>query len=213
MAGSAKATTGRPVGGGRSSAENRAHILDAAEACFAEKGIEATTVADIAEEAGLSRSLVYRHFGGRDEIVVACLDRSGRRLLTAASTAYLGASTAAELLSNLLVEVVWLARTDPVLTASFGGADRDVASGILSASDLFISDADQFEAALREVAPHILGEFREGLSYADAVDFIRAIGVMLVNQPPVRFPTRDALRRWVENFVLPAVIADPPPIR
>jgi AcrR family transcriptional regulator len=50
----------------------RQHILEAAYACVARKGIAKTTVEDAAREAGVSRATVYRTFpGGRQELINA----------------------------------------------------------------------------------------------------------------------------------------------
>jgi len=57
---------------GRHQAEQlRAAILDAAERLFLEKGIEHTSMADIAAGLGISRVTVYRYFANRDEVAVA----------------------------------------------------------------------------------------------------------------------------------------------
>ena len=55
--------------------EATALVLDAAERAFGRLGFERTTIADIADEAGVSRSLVYRHFGSRDEILTGVIGR------------------------------------------------------------------------------------------------------------------------------------------
>ncbi len=47
----------------------RQEIVDAAVRCFAGKGFRATTMADIAAEAGVSDTLAYRYFRGKDEII------------------------------------------------------------------------------------------------------------------------------------------------
>ncbi len=49
-----------------------ARIRDAAIACFAEVGVDATPVRRIAEAAGVSPALVIHHFGTKDALRVAC---------------------------------------------------------------------------------------------------------------------------------------------
>ena len=49
-----------------------ARIRDAALGCFAERGVKATTVRQIAERAGVSAGLVIHHFGSKDRLRVAC---------------------------------------------------------------------------------------------------------------------------------------------
>jgi TetR/AcrR family transcriptional regulator, regulator of cefoperazone and chloramphenicol sensitivity len=50
----------------------RARIRDAAVRLFAEHGIEATTIRDIAREAGVSGGLVRHHFGSKDDLRSTC---------------------------------------------------------------------------------------------------------------------------------------------
>jgi AcrR family transcriptional regulator len=61
--------------GGNPPAEDltaRARIRDAAIRLFAERGSDATTVRDIAQEAGVSPGLLRHHFGSKEELREAC---------------------------------------------------------------------------------------------------------------------------------------------
>jgi AcrR family transcriptional regulator len=71
-------------------AERRSALLDAAAALAAEGSPEAITMEAVAERAGVSRPLVYRHFTNRDELVAAVFQRETTHLhqrLTAEVTA------------------------------------------------------------------------------------------------------------------------------
>jgi AcrR family transcriptional regulator len=57
------------------SEKSRQQILDAALKLFSHKGYGATSVRDIAEEAGLSKGNVYHHFPDKETIFRALLDR------------------------------------------------------------------------------------------------------------------------------------------
>lgn len=63
-----------------------ARIRDAAIACFAASGVDATPVRRIAEEAGVSPALVIHHFGTKEALRVAC-DRHVAALIRARKTA------------------------------------------------------------------------------------------------------------------------------
>jgi AcrR family transcriptional regulator len=63
----------------------RANILDAAERCFVRNGLEHTTVADIAEQAGVTRVTLYRYFRDRDTIAFEIAVRMLERVITANS--------------------------------------------------------------------------------------------------------------------------------
>lgn len=50
----------------------RARIRDAALELFAERGVAATPVREVAKHAGVSAALVMHHFGSKDSLRVAC---------------------------------------------------------------------------------------------------------------------------------------------
>ena len=52
----------------------REQIIAAARSLYEEKGIDRTSVKDIADRAGITRSLFYHYFSGRDEVTDAILD-------------------------------------------------------------------------------------------------------------------------------------------
>jgi len=59
----------------RSPQASREDILEAATACFAERGYHLTKVDDIAERAGLSKGAVYWHFANKRDLFLALLDQ------------------------------------------------------------------------------------------------------------------------------------------
>ena len=61
-------------------AERREQLLGIARAVFAEKGYEATSIEEIAERAGVTRPVVYEHFGGKEGIHAVVVDREVTRL-------------------------------------------------------------------------------------------------------------------------------------
>lgn len=54
--------------------ETRAQIIQAAERAFYKRGVARTTLADIAEQAGVTRGAIYWHFNNKAELVQALLD-------------------------------------------------------------------------------------------------------------------------------------------
>ncbi|HVF74161.1 MAG TPA: TetR/AcrR family transcriptional regulator [Acidimicrobiales bacterium] len=61
-------------------AERRAAILKAAATAFAHKGFAATSMDDVAAEAGITKLIVYRHFASKEELYEAVLERVSKRL-------------------------------------------------------------------------------------------------------------------------------------
>lgn len=66
-------------------ARSRERIVEVAAARIREQGTEAPGVAEIMREAGMTHGGFYKHFGSRDELVVAALEeamRAGDRRVT-----------------------------------------------------------------------------------------------------------------------------------
>lgn len=56
--------------------ERHAHLLDAAEQLFFERGFAAVSLSDIAHAAGVTKPIAYRHFKTKDGAYVACARRA-----------------------------------------------------------------------------------------------------------------------------------------
>jgi AcrR family transcriptional regulator len=62
--------------------DRRDQLLVAATRAFARNGFEATNLDEVAEEAGISKVLLYRHFDSKADLYRAVLDRSLKHLET-----------------------------------------------------------------------------------------------------------------------------------
>jgi AcrR family transcriptional regulator len=61
--------------------QRRVQLLDAASEVFGSKGYHAAAMDDIAEAAGVSKPVLYQHFGSKLELYLALLDQSCDRLV------------------------------------------------------------------------------------------------------------------------------------
>ncbi len=64
-----------PVPSQQRAIETRQRLLDAALARIVRQGYEATSVAEVCDEAGLSKGAFYHHFSSKQALVVALLER------------------------------------------------------------------------------------------------------------------------------------------
>ncbi len=62
--------------GARRRARTRAAILDSAERAFSEGSFRATRIEDVAEEADVSVGSIYLHFGNKDGLYLALVERA-----------------------------------------------------------------------------------------------------------------------------------------
>jgi TetR/AcrR family transcriptional repressor of uid operon len=61
-------------------AARRAHILDAAEICFARAGFHRTSMQDICKEAGVSAGALYVYFSSKEELIEGIAERDRSKL-------------------------------------------------------------------------------------------------------------------------------------
>jgi AcrR family transcriptional regulator len=61
--------------------ERREQLLDVGRTLFAERGFEATSIEEVAARAGVSKPVVYEHFGGKEGLYAVVVDREISSLL------------------------------------------------------------------------------------------------------------------------------------
>jgi AcrR family transcriptional regulator len=99
-----------------SAPQRREQLLDATKEIVAEHGFHAVSIEAVAREAGISRPIVYEHFGDLSGLLEALIDRESARALAQLAEvlpADLGAGAGEQLLTGLrgYLEAV---RSDPV---------------------------------------------------------------------------------------------------
>jgi len=67
--------------------ERRAQLIDVARRVFAQRGYEAASVEEIAAKAGVSKPIVYEHFGGKEGLYAVLVDREMDRVVAQISAA------------------------------------------------------------------------------------------------------------------------------
>ena len=75
--------------------ERREQLLDVGRTLFAEKGFEAVSVEEIAAKAGVSKPVVYEHFGGKEGLYAVLVDREMNELLASMTDALTAGSARA----------------------------------------------------------------------------------------------------------------------
>ena len=85
--GATAATAGAGVRTRMTGKERREQLLDIGRVLFAERGFDATSVEEIASKAGVSKPVVYEHFGGKEGLYAVVVDREVRRLLDMVNSA------------------------------------------------------------------------------------------------------------------------------
>ena len=79
-------------------AEREQQILEAALAVFSERGFAAATMDAVAERVGVTKPVLYTHFGSKDGLLLACITRLRGELLQVISSAAAGSDDTEDML-------------------------------------------------------------------------------------------------------------------
>jgi len=71
----------KPARSRMTAAERREQLIEIARTVFSEKGFDGASVEEIAARAGVSKPVVYEHFGGKEGVYAVVVDREVRQLL------------------------------------------------------------------------------------------------------------------------------------
>ena len=81
--------------------QTRADLLDAAERLFAEQGFHATSVDQVADDAGYTKGAVYSNFTSKEDLFLAVYERRVDRALPEVEAAFAESRTAIEGLERI----------------------------------------------------------------------------------------------------------------
>jgi AcrR family transcriptional regulator len=199
---------GRPVGGGITPEESREAFLDAAERLFSTIGYRASTMEVIAKEAGYSRGSIYRQFPTREDLVQALVQRTTQRhMARIVDRLPEGADPVSYLVESTVIVATELIH-DPLLRSISDQYDeRTVAHMLANNADVLQTT----ELAMEEMLKADGGQrFRLGIRPKDMAQFFisTSISMLLGVIPGTEDP--ETARRYIDVFMLPAVVADPP---
>jgi len=111
-------------------------ILDAAARLFAERGVAATQMADIAKAAGCSRATLYRYFDNRQAVHLAFVHREARRVGAQVAEEIRGIGDPGERAVAGIAASLREVRADPLLIAWFRPGDAGLALEIAQTSQV-----------------------------------------------------------------------------
>ncbi|WP_087023337.1 TetR/AcrR family transcriptional regulator [Thaumasiovibrio subtropicus] len=135
--------------------DTRMHILDTAESLFNQHGYTAVGVDKIRDEASVSKTSLYRHFGGKEGLIDAVLARRHARMLESMNeaVALAGDTVEAKLTALLDWHLTWFKRDD-----FYGCMFMHVLGEMKTQSVSNSHQAQQHKMALSALVSDILGD-------------------------------------------------------
>jgi AcrR family transcriptional regulator len=167
-----------PVG----EAQARKRLLDAADACYLERGPSRTRMSDIANRAGVHRRTVYDYFPTKDALLAASFVRAIDTVLEVSAPCWETAEPFLTQLANATTVGLRAARNSPTMALLIGADDlgrtfRAAESSEDWAQRLARALGTRIEAARAE------GEVRDDVSAETMAHWVTRIAFSLIAEP------------------------------
>lgn len=171
--------------------------LDAAARCLDRYGLRHTTVQDIATEAGVARSTVYRTVGSLDDVLRTLMLRQIHRFLAAIPELIVGKSGPQALVDTIAVFIEG-ARTGPVLRKDLAEDPEGVGASLQR------HFPDLLAQEVAWIAPMLAAGMQlELIAEHDPAQLAEWIGRIVVSL--LLLPTEGDLRAFLGVLLLPAL--------
>ena len=111
--------------------QTRQSILDSAVSRFGMDGFRATSVADVARDAGVSGSAVYAYFPNKEALFFAALDQDAAKVIDLGISALVATAGRQQWREELMLTLVGSLQTHPLAQRVLSGLEPDVTARVL----------------------------------------------------------------------------------
>jgi AcrR family transcriptional regulator len=182
----------------------RERLLNAAEACFDRFGLRRTTIDDVAREAKVSRSTVYRYFDGRGDLIVAAYLRESEAVNDKVKALMAQPGTFPERVVEAMMRSIDAIRAGKYLPLMLSSEGALLASKAITASTAFYEGCRDTMGPFFEQAKAD-GEVRPEMELDDFIEWtLRLIfSFAMFDSPAPR--DKKGMRRLIEAFLVPSL--------
>jgi TetR/AcrR family transcriptional regulator len=184
--------------------EARRRLLDAAGRCIVRRGNAQIRMAEIADEAGVSRSTVYRYFPGRDEVLLGLMLMRLDKALDALVRSLRHPDDPVRSLPEMVLVPVESVAGNPLNEALFAAESTAVATALEMGSEPIV------ELLLRHYEPllqrwKLAGRLYDDLDPRSLVQWLHTTTLFLL-APSWRHRSATDKREFVEQFLVRALV-------
>jgi len=188
---------------GKKSATERAMV--AAITCFCQVGISNSSMEDIATEAGMARSTLYRYFKDKDELIIAVMEQEAVSLAKELAIKIpIKKSFSEFIIEGMLLALIYVPE-HPVLGKMF-------APDLLATSSRIVLMTNHLSQVGIDVIKPVIDAARlakrvpQGLSAEYLMDWLIRVLFSLLTMPSDITQTYEQKRKLLESMLLPALL-------
>jgi AcrR family transcriptional regulator len=191
--------------------EARRRLVAATGRCLARRGTSRIRIEEVADEAGVSRSTVYRYFRNRNELILAVLLSRVDVAMAGVVAALPRPQDASASICDVFLGCTDLINGDAINESLFTSGSRSLAESLELTAQPIV------DAVYRHLEPLLLrwrdeGQLCADLDLRETVRWMIAAGVVVMSPPWSQWPSMRK-REFVERYVVRALIAPAPSSR
>jgi AcrR family transcriptional regulator len=184
--------------------EAQRRLLEATSRCIVRRGNAQIRMAEVADEAGVARSTVYRYFRTRDDLILGLLLSRIDAALVAVVRSLSDPEDAVQCLPELILGPIGLVDGNPLNEALFSERSSGLVASLELGSDPYL------DASLRHFGPLLerwkhAGALHGDLDIRETVRWMTAVALLLLT-PPWRTQSREAKHVFLEQYLVRALV-------
>ena len=185
--------------------EARRRLLEATGRCIVRRGSVQIQMADVAAEAGVSRSTVYRYYSSRNDLVLELVMTRTDAALARIVAALASSDDARLTLPELILAPLRLVDGNPLNEALFSAESRS-----LMVNSLGLESERPVDAAYKYFGPMFErwqadGQIHADLDLRETVRWLNAVSLLLLT-PPWSQMTSDERAEFIERYFVRAIV-------
>jgi AcrR family transcriptional regulator len=183
----------------------RERLVNAAEVCFERFGLRRTTIDDVAREAKVSRSTVYRYFDGRGDLIVAAYMRESEQVNEKVKALMRQPGPFAARVVKTTLRSIESIRSGKYLPLMLTPEGAILASKAVTASSAFYETSRETMGPFFDEA-QANGEIRPDITLDDFIEWtLRIIFSFAMFDSPVQRDAKRSVKRLIETFLVPSL--------
>jgi len=184
----------------------RARLIEATKRCLVARGTTRLNVEDVAKEASVARSTVYRYFRTREELLLGVIIDRIDRSIEVNIRALRHPNDAGRSMIDLIVRSIALVKGDPINEALFADESKWLVTSLELSSEPVV---DAFYVHLGPLLERWrdTGSLRADLDLRETTRWLNTIALLLLG-PPWDGRSDRAKRQFLERYVVRALVTN-----
>lgn len=182
----------------------RERLLNAAETCFERFGLRRTTIDDVAREAKVSRSTVYRYFDGRGDLIVGAYMRESAAVNEKVKALMRQPGPFPERVVKAMMRSIDAIRSGKYLPLMLSPEGAVLASKAVTASSAFYESSRETMGPFLEQAKRD-GEVREDLELDDFIEWTLRLIFSFAMFESAKERDSKNLEQLITAFLIPSL--------